>query len=74
EYSEIVQYQLKSIFYCIGKNKIPAFIGQITVKVNGPQLMVNFANLLFRFGEYSGIGIKTAMGMGNIKLLERDKK
>ena len=74
EYSEIVQYQLKSISYCIGKNKIPAFIGQVTIKINGPQLMVNFVNLLFHFGEYSGIGIKAAMGMGNIKVLERDKK
>ena len=28
--------------------------------------MVNFANLLFRFGTYSGVGIKTALGMGAI--------
>lgn len=69
--TEIAQYNLRSCYYFIGKVKIPAFMGRIKLKINGPQTLVNFANLLFRFGEYSGIGIKTAMGMGNIKMIER---
>lgn len=69
--SQIVQYNLRSSSYSIEKYKIPAFIGKITVKINGAQSLVNFANMMFKFGEYSGIGIKTALGMGSIKVLER---
>lgn len=70
-YSKIIQYRLQSTYYVLGKVKIPAFIGEITVKCSGPQAMVNFSNLLFHFGEFSGVGIKTAMGMGNISVAEK---
>ena len=46
--------------------KIPAFIGDITITVKGPAQLVNLANLLLRFGTYSGVGIKTGIGMGGI--------
>lgn len=71
QYSTITQYNLKSCSYYIGKVKIPSFVGQITIKVNGPQALVNLANFLFRFGEYSGVGIKAGMGMGSIHIIER---
>lgn len=70
-YSSIIQYHLRSTYYMLGKVKIPAFIGEIIVKCNGPQAMANFSNLLFRFGEFSGVGVKTAMGMGNIAIAEK---
>lgn len=73
QYSTITQYNLKSCSYYIGKVKIPSFVGQITIKVNGPQALVNLANFLFRFGEYSGVGIKAGMGMGSIRIAERVK-
>ena len=41
----------------------------------GTKTMTNFANMLFEFGEYSGVGIKTALGMGCIKKLnDRGRK
>lgn len=67
----ITRYNLHSHIYNIGSAKIPAFMGNITLKINGAQAMVNFANMLFKFGEFSGIGIKTAMGMGSIEVAER---
>lgn len=73
-YSRIVQYQLHSCRYSVHGIRIPAFMGQMKIKVNGPQAMVNFLNLLFHFGEYVGIGIKTAMGMGAIRLTEGRKE
>ena len=73
EYSRIVQYQLHSCSYFIHGTRIPAFLGQMKIKISGPQAMVNFLNLLFHFGEYVGIGIKTAMGMGAIRLIEGRK-
>ena len=36
--------------------------------------MVNFANLLFRFSTYSGIGVKSSLGMGAVKFAEERKK
>lgn len=71
ENTNIIQYNLRSCNYYIGKVKIPAFTGKIRLKIQGPQSLVNFANLLFHFGEYSGVGIKTAMGMGTMKVSER---
>lgn len=35
--------------------------------------MANYIRLLCRFGEYSGVGIKTSMGMGAIQLHRREK-
>ena len=32
--------------------------------------MVNLAWLLAAFGEYSGVGIKTSMGMGAMRVVE----
>lgn len=66
---EISKYNLKSTIFYIEKGKIPSFVGTITIKINGNQQMINFANMLFSFGEYSGIGVKTAIGMGAIKIM-----
>lgn len=71
EYSEIVRYRLQSASFPLEGVKIPSFLGTITVKVKGSQTMANFARALFRFGGFSGVGIKTALGMGAIQLLEK---
>ncbi|MBQ9885368.1 MAG: CRISPR-associated endoribonuclease Cas6 [Lachnospiraceae bacterium] len=72
-HSNIIQYNLQSRYYSVGGVRIPSFTGEMTIKINGPQQMANFVNMLCRFGEYSGIGIKTAMGMGSIRIIERGK-
>lgn len=67
--SFITSYKLKSTKFNLEGIKINSFIGEITIKVNGVQELVNVANLLFKFGEYSGIGIKSAIGMGGVKIV-----
>lgn len=75
ESSQIIRYDLKSVSFELEGIKIPAFIGKITIKMYGTKTMTNFANILFEFGEYSGVGIKTALGMGCIKKLnDRGRK
>lgn len=69
--SEIRDYDLKSTRFYLEGVKVPAFIGKLTIRVGGTQTMTNFANLLFQFGAYSGVGIKTALGMGAMKLIEK---
>ena len=65
-HSEIVSYHLRSVSFALEGVNIPAFMGRVRIRLRGSQTMVNFANLLFRFGTYSGVGIKTALGMGAI--------
>ncbi|MBQ9030230.1 MAG: CRISPR-associated endoribonuclease Cas6 [Parasporobacterium sp.] len=72
--SEIIAYSIYSVRHSIEGVKIPAFMGKITVRVRGTQTMSNFANLLFEFGNYSGIGIKTAIGMGRVEIGPKGKK
>ena len=74
ENTEIIRYDLKSVSFSMEGVKIPSFIGKITIKMRGSQTMTNFANMLFRFGEYSGVGIKTSLGMGSIKILQERRR
>ena len=66
--SKIVRYKLKSAFFPLEGVKIPAFKGEMCIKITGASTMAKYARLLARFGEYSGVGIKTAIGMGGLRM------
>lgn len=68
--SRIIKYNLHTCFMPLEKVKINAFKGRITIKISGSETLSRYVRLLFEFGEFCGIGIKTAIGMGAIKLLE----
>lgn len=70
--SVVSRYELRSTGFSLEGVKIPSFLGKMTFKVNGAQTLCNFADMLFRFGEYSGIGIKTSLGMGAVRLINDD--
>lgn len=63
-------YNLRSVSFALEGIWIPAFLGEVTYKINGNQSAVNLAYVLLRFGEYAGVGIKTALGMGRIDVSE----
>lgn len=67
----VIQYNLKSRSFQMEGIKIPAFSGEIILKINGPGQFVNLVNMLLFFGEYCGIGIKCALGMGAVKIEKR---
>ncbi len=69
--SRIVRYNLRSCFFPLEKVRIPGFKGDLSIKISGKQTLVNYARLLFEFGEFSGVGIKCSMGMGAMKIQER---
>ena len=71
EHTEMIGYSLHSLKFELEGVRIPAFMGSITVRIHGAQTMCNFAKLLFEFGNYAGVGIKTAMGMGSVHITER---
>ncbi|MCR4440863.1 MAG: CRISPR system precrRNA processing endoribonuclease RAMP protein Cas6 [Peptococcaceae bacterium] len=62
--TRIRNYSLRSTSYSLEGIKIPSFIGKLELVISGPETMVSLANLLFSYGEWSGLGIKTALGMG----------
>lgn len=68
--SEIVQYHLQSVKFPMEGILIPGFKGSIAIRLGGTDMMKRYARLLFRFGEYSGVGMKTARGMGAINRIE----
>jgi CRISPR-associated endoribonuclease Cas6 len=71
EHSEISSYRLKSTHFPIEGVKIPSFKGELGIRLHGTDTMARYARLLFEVGQYSGIGIKTAMGMGSYRLIEK---
>lgn len=70
--TDIVNYNLRSYHYPIHNIYIPAFIGRITLHCYGNQTLTNYVNMLLHFGEYSGVGVKTAMGMGHIEIFNKE--
>ena len=70
QYTEITDYKLRSVRFSMEGVKIPSFVGECTIRIRGPQQMVNVAHMLAHFGEFSGVGIKTGLGMGALSVRE----
>ncbi|OLR64019.1 CRISPR-associated endoribonuclease Cas6 [Anaerostipes sp. 992a] len=70
QYAFIKKYHLRSVRYSLEGVWISGFLGEITIRINGPEPLVNLAHMLIRFGEYSGIGIKCSLGMGTMIVKE----
>ncbi|WP_143443227.1 CRISPR-associated endoribonuclease Cas6 [Lentilactobacillus parakefiri] len=71
--TRIKHFKIKSEYYSIHQAFIPGFKGKIKLSCSGPQTLVNYVNLLLKFGEYAGIGVKTGLGMGAV-LVNQDRK
>ena len=68
EHSVITKFKIRSVPFPLEGIRIPGAIGEFRIKISGSEIMARYARLLLRFAEYSGIGVKTAMGMGAIKI------
>lgn len=62
----ISDYSLRSGRYPLKDQKIPGFYGSLTMYAALPAPLMEIWNILCHFSEYSGVGIKTALGMGGI--------
>ncbi|RQN32521.1 CRISPR-associated endoribonuclease Cas6, partial [Paraburkholderia tropica] len=65
----IVDYKLKSTRFNLEKVKIPSFTGEIVFKIKGPLPFLQLTHFLLKFGEFSGSGIKTSLGMGKYNII-----
>lgn len=71
---EITRYKLRSTYFHLEGVRIPAFMGSVTLHVKGPKQFINLINMLVKLGEFSGVGMKTAIGMGAVKLASGNRK
>lgn len=70
----IGKYHLHSTSFPMESVWIPAFAGNMVIRIDGSPTMAKYARLLCRFGEFSGVGIKTGMGMGAIQIDKSERK
>ncbi|MBR2216159.1 MAG: CRISPR-associated endoribonuclease Cas6 [Selenomonadaceae bacterium] len=64
----ITRHKLSSRLFPLESTVIPGFVGQATFQVRGTETMARYLRLLLTFGEFSGVGVRTAMGMGAMRL------
>lgn len=74
EQTSIIQYKLRSTYFHLEGTKIPAFLGTVKIYTKCSQSVVNLMNLLLKYGEFSGVGIKSAIGMGAVRIESRERK
>lgn len=69
----ISDYSLHSVRYNLKNVYIPAFVGRVTLTARLPAPLLELWNALLCWVPYSGIGIKTALGMGgtDVRFSER---
>lgn len=65
---KIKKYHLSSSTYHLKQNYIPGFYGDIVLQTNVSAPLLELWKTLLFFSEYSGIGIKTALGMGTVQI------
>ena len=70
--SYISGYRLSSHSFPMKHTWIPGFTGTITINFSGKSTISQYIKLLLRFGEYSGVGIKTGMGMGAVQIIKEN--
>lgn len=64
----LVDYQVKFKPYRVERTKIPAFIGYYTVRFKKNHSLASLAMLLLFYSQFTGVGIKTSLGMGGIQI------
>lgn len=63
----IQNFSLRSQFLSLEGVRIPGFSGRMTIRCPRSRTMTGFLAMLFTFAGFSGIGIKTGMGMGAVR-------
>lgn len=65
----IGRYQIHSTIFPVEGVRIPSFIGEMGIRIDESPTLARYVRLLAQFGEFSGVGIKTGIGMGAIRIV-----
>ena len=60
-------YKLSGASFSLEGIRLPSFTGNIKIRIKGDEQFISYIRMLCRFAEFSGIGIKTAIGMGQVR-------
>lgn len=66
--TRIIGYSLRTVPFHLEGVKITGFTGYVTLCHGRNRTLSSLSHALLRYGEYSGVGIKTALGMGGVRL------
>lgn len=64
DHTRIARYNLQSSYYSLEGGRIDGYTGHLLLRFDGPDPLKRLAGTLFSFAEWTGVGIKTALGMG----------
>lgn len=64
---KITGYQLRSTAFYMKGQRIPSFMGRITITANLSAPMMELWKIMAFFANFSGLGIKPALGMGGVE-------
>ena len=70
----VVDYRLHTARYTMKQTKIPSFMGRVMLEGHLPVPLMEIVKTLYVFAPYAGMGIKTALGMGGVRLCETQKE
>lgn len=68
EMCEIYKYRLSSKVFSVDGKNIYGFAGEMSIRIHGNDMVKRIILLLLNFAEYSGVGTKTALGMGAVRV------
>lgn len=69
----ISDYNLRTTRFPLKGSKIPGFVGSLRFDTHLSPPLLDIWKILLTFSEFSGVGIKTALGMGGISMGTRQK-
>ena len=67
----ITDYSLHTTRYSFKGTRVPGFVGKISVQAKLALPLMELWNALLGLAPYSGIGIKTALGMGGVQVQQK---
>ncbi|MGN1457091.1 MAG: CRISPR-associated endoribonuclease Cas6 [Acutalibacteraceae bacterium] len=67
----INSFKISSRYFSVESQKIPGWCGTVSLRVCGSDTLACFVNMLSDFAEFSGVGIKVALGMGQTRHIEK---
>lgn len=68
EEAQIFRYSLESRAFSLERRQIRGFYGQIELRFGDNEMAARLMGVLLRFASFSGIGMKTALGMGAVQV------
>ena len=74
QHTRIQRYKLESARYQLEGTGVIGYTGRLELRFTGPDPLRRLAGALFAFAEWSGIGIKTALGMGGCTVVLNERK